>query len=181
MSATKTERNAEIAHLYVNEERTIIDLAEQYGIHHERVRQLLLAQGITDRHYGMRARAGRFNKTVEAHTRIAEGLSTLAQEAENLGLKPDTLRQRFNRAGLPHVQHIAQHGSRHYYQHYHCRCDECRTANRDYMRSLRIKGPRIHGTYSAYANYGCRCLECRRAAVVKRQERKQKRIEEAEV
>jgi len=54
------------------------------------------------------------------------------------------------------------HGSRGAYLYYNCSCDECRTANRLYQKTLRGRTPPRHGN-SGYMNYGCRCDTCSRA------------------
>lgn len=55
----------------------------------------------------------------------------------------------------------AQHGTRSKYNT-GCRCDECRRALREHMRSLQGKPAPSHGL-SGYDNYGCRCDVCREA------------------
>ena len=55
----------------------------------------------------------------------------------------------------------APHGTRARYVS-GCSCDECRAANRAYMRSLKTRPVPNHGV-SGYTNYGCRCATCRRA------------------
>lgn len=64
------------------------------------------------------------------------------------------------------------------YEHYGCRCLECREAHRARIakrRAVRIAelaaDPTIveHGKDSTYGNYGCRCDECREAHHIKEQ------------
>jgi predicted transcriptional regulator len=54
-----------------------------------------------------------------------------------------------------------EHGtlSRYTSRKWRCRCDDCREANRLYVRSLQGKPPPRHGN-SGYVNYGCRCVVC---------------------
>jgi len=53
-----------------------------------------------------------------------------------------------------------------YSQYTHgCRCEECRSAKRNYMRRMRSRTrnmpQELHGTYTGYDNWGCRCWKCR--------------------
>ena len=61
----------------------------------------------------------------------------------------------------------AKHGTRSMYV-MGCYCDDCKSANRDYMRKIKskLKGtePKKHGTLSSYTDYGCRCDGCREAS-----------------
>ena len=60
----------------------------------------------------------------------------------------------------------AKHGTRSMYV-MGCYCDDCKSANREYMRKIKskIKGtePKKHGVLSSYTYYGCRCDDCREA------------------
>lgn len=62
-----------------------------------------------------------------------------------------------------HTESIrAEHGTRSRY-HGGCRCDDCRTAKREYMRTLQGQPAPNHATVSGYVNYGCRCEPCKAA------------------
>lgn len=85
----------------------------------------------------------------------------------------------------------AQHGTRSGYQS-GCRCDECRTALRDYARDRRrenggTQGKRVdipeerHGKNSTYMNYGCRCDPCKAVnSAAQKAERERRQARKAE-
>lgn len=72
------------------------------------------------------------------------------------------------------VHPLAPHGTWNGYQHYRCRCDECRAENRkrafehkqkQWAQRVLVDGRLIHpkakhGTVSGRANYGCECQLC---------------------
>lgn len=59
------------------------------------------------------------------------------------------------------------HGTYSGYAHYGCRCENCKSAFREYVRQARRrrseKEPPRHGTVSGYTNYLCRCELCANA------------------
>lgn len=57
---------------------------------------------------------------------------------------------------------MAEHGTRHMYNYRHCRCELCKEALRNYMRSLKGRPVPTHGE-SGYLNYKCRCDVCKAA------------------
>jgi hypothetical protein len=85
---------------------------------------------------------------------------------------------------IVHLGPRATHGRQATY-HRGCRCDECKVAQRDYMRRLREEmsnainygvprpkrdtgpasatKPTRHGCMNTYSNWGCRCARCTRA------------------
>lgn len=176
MSERLTVRNAQIVGMY-KDGHTLAEVAAEFSISRERVRQLINNAGISQRHYGARNKEAYLTKINAAHSRVSELVSTTNVEAKKLGITTDALRAAFRRKGLPSIAPAPRHGTRHYYQHYKCRCEECLTANRNYQRSLKEVEPPTHGTASAYSNYGCRCIECRVAMRERRRERKQQRLE----
>lgn len=180
MSHRKTQRNEEIIRLYVEDEMTTTQLGRKFSIHGERVRQILMDYGVAERHYGAKARAERTNAVVSSHDRIMTGTSTVKNESEIFGIKPESLTTMFRRYGLEPIRHVAQHGSKSLYQQ-GCRCEPCTQANRDSGRALRGKEPPHHGTVSGYQNYGCKCELCREAGREFRRQLKIKRLERAEI
>lgn len=66
---------------------------------------------------------------------------------------------------------MAKHGTVTRYYTWRCRCEKCRKAAREYMRTLRAKlrtgneAEIPHGTVNGYVNYGCRCELCTKAKV----------------
>lgn len=60
------------------------------------------------------------------------------------------------------------HGKRSTYINYHCRCDECRCANRTYQSRMRLERSQRppseipHGL-GGYLNWSCRCGVCTEA------------------
>ena len=90
-----------------------------------------------------------------------------------------------------------EHGKRQTYVYYKCRCDECRAANREYLRQYRaanreairasqaryttkLKGSEHipHGTRYGYSDFGCRCDECRAANAAYARQRRKGTVEE---
>ena len=76
--------------------------------------------------------------------------------------------------GRPHTAPVPS--SRYAYNHYKCRCDECRDANRLVQRAtvadLRARladefDNLPHGDVSTYDNWGCRCVPCAEAKSIK--------------
>lgn len=61
-----------------------------------------------------------------------------------------------------------RHGTTNGYGNYHCRCTDCREANRlkqvAYVAAVRARGEVVadHGTTTAYST-GCRCEVCKAA------------------
>jgi hypothetical protein len=70
------------------------------------------------------------------------------------------------------------HGTRSRYNSRQCRCEDCRLANREYLR-LHPKPASIpnhlHGTTNAYTHLGCRCDSCRTVATAARMAQSSKR------
>jgi hypothetical protein len=73
------------------------------------------------------------------------------------------------------------HGTIGGYTNHRCRCDDCRVANREYMRSTRARFKLVpakqipHGTTGGYRNYACRCDPCREAHVAYSREYRMRR------
>lgn len=156
-----SERNQTIVARYAEDGLTLEAIGQEFGITKERVRQIVSGAGVKERHYGSRRRE---QETRDAYTRISEGETSVTEEAEKLGLKRESLLDRFRKLDLKFATVIkADHGTRHYYQYYGCRCELCREVIRSYQRSLKGKEPPQHGSTSAYVNYGCRCDLCRKA------------------
>ena len=170
-------RDEEIIRMYVEVQRSLAEVASKFNLSRERVRQILVDAGISERHHGSRRRTEYEAALLDSHERITEGPSSVQIESENFGIKPDSLRVAFRRRNLKLLRKEAQHGTRSYYTRYCCQCDACLEANRAYTEGLKSKEPPHHGTASGYANYGCRCLDCRRAGTEKRREIKRKRLE----
>lgn len=67
---------------------------------------------------------------------------------------------------------LAKHGTVTRYYTLKCRCEKCRKAAREYMRTLRTKlktTPKIPHGLNGYENYGCRCSKCVKAKAKSRQ------------
>lgn len=66
-----------------------------------------------------------------------------------------------NRARRP-----LEHGTVHGYIHHGCRCEECKTAIREYRQQARGRSVpnHLHGHLSTYQYFGCRCDACKGAA-----------------
>lgn len=176
-----SERQVEMGRLYVEEGLTYREIAERYGISRQRVAQLLEPFGFP-RHWGRRRQLERARTLEAVHERVRSGETSLRDEWEALGYaSEDSLRNALLSLGL-HFERHAPHGVRWRYNR-GCRCELCKVAHREYMRSLRRSEPRTHGTASAYTNYGCRCAECREAVRVYRRElaARQRRKKEAVV
>lgn len=133
-------------------------------ISRQRVQQILSTVEL-DLHYGQRRREERVTRLKDAHARLCARESTVAEEAERLGYKTtQALLNALWRLGLtrPPVEPPA-HGTYYRYNHYRCRCDECRKAAREHHLARIKRGPKKHGTASAYRNFGCRCAKCTKA------------------
>lgn len=174
-----TERNQTIIEMYLGR-KTLQEIGDEYGLTRERVRQIV-APFVSERHYGSAKREARDLKILEAHGRIQQGWTSVEEEAELLGLLPDTLRVNFRKRGLKLKVHRApEHGTRHRYQQ-GCKCDECLGALRDYMASLKGKEPPHHGTASGYGNYGCRCDSCKEAGSIQQHVYRERRKQRAQL
>jgi AraC-like DNA-binding protein len=153
----------EMAEMYA-QGYSLSDIAAKFGTSRQRVHQLIA--DTYDRPHGGRLRKQRYEERVlAAHSRIHEGVTTAAEEAEDMGIQEVALRAALSRRNLrlpPKRPPSPLHGSYYRYQE-GCRCDECRAAQKAYMKKLQERGPREHGTESAYRNYKCRCDECRAA------------------
>ena len=161
MSARMDKRNAAIVEMYVGSKLTLAEVASEFLITRERVRQILNNAGVVERHGNIAYQEDYQADLTAAHQRICSGESTVEQEAKDFGIKRRSFTEALRRHGLKLPSPAsAEHGTRYYYSHYGCRCDLCRTANREYSRSLKGKEPPTHGA-SGYTNYGCRCIECR--------------------
>src|SRR3990172_3962930 len=156
-----SKRNDEIVTRYIDDGFSLQDVGKEFGITRERVRQILAHAGITERHQGIHNKLERKSTTQDAYARITEGLITVVEEAERIGIKTTSLYARFHRYQLPSLKKEAEHGTCYYYRNYRCRCDNCRAAIRAYSQKLKTKEAPHHGTLSGYHNYGCRCDVCR--------------------
>jgi len=156
---------------------SLSEIARNFGTTRQRVHQLI--RGTYDRpHYGQ-LRRERYESSIRAaHARILEEVSDLATEAEQLGIKPNSLRVAFHNKGLtlPGPPPAPEHGTPYRYKT-GCRCAECKAAVREYRNRLIAKGPKVHGTVSAYRNYACRCDECRAAGSVANRIDREKRLQ----
>lgn len=63
-----------------------------------------------------------------------------------------------------------EHGTHNMYQHYGCRCVDCKAASAARSRRLRANWLKVnrastapHGVRTTYVNYGCRCAPCKKA------------------
>lgn len=156
-----TERNQQILDKYMSG-LSLEEVGSEFGITRQRVHQIV-APRTSHRHYGTPKRQLYDLKIREAFERVLAKQSTVEDEADALGILPDSLRVRFRAKGLELPRHESPlHGTKYRYNR-GCRCDECREASRRHQRSLRQKEPRQHGTVSAYINFACRCNPCRKA------------------
>lgn len=140
-------RNQMIAHWYTEEKLTLAEIGQQVGISRERVRQILVSQGVTERHYGAKHKEEREKETRLAHQRISSGETTLEWETAYLQLAPGTLSSRFSKLGLTTPRRTAEHGTRsRYVGPEKCRCTPCRMANSVYMQQLRRRRKESHAS-----------------------------------
>jgi hypothetical protein len=167
-------RNEWIADLYLNQRWSMTEIGKEVGVSRERIRQILVASGVEDRHNWSLRREARENSLLAAWAHILEGTRTLEGEADRLGIAPGTLRMELNKRKLRIPRAQPQHGTRHRYAYYSCRCEDCVQANRDYMRSLKQKEAPHHGTPSGYRNYACRCEPCRQAGAKYERQRRER-------
>lgn len=158
--------------MYLKEELTLEEIGDEFGISRQRVGQIIGPQREKS-HYGRKRQEERRRRIEEAHANVLNE-STVAQEAERLGVKRESLYAAFARQGLKLAPEQREHGT--YYRYRKgCRCTECVDAAKEEKLQRFIRGPSIHGTESAYQNYGCRCRPCRNAArAARRRRRRQK-------
>ena len=135
------------------------DIGKLHGISGQRVAQLTgkLGRRLRPAHQKIR------EERTAAYERIMAGNSTLKEEAQNLGMKPNRLRSYLSDRGMKIPSTSPEHGTWYRYSRTACRCKECKEAAREERRKRVARGPKVHGTQSAYANYGCRCAPCRAA------------------
>ena len=177
-----SEREQQMARLYVEEGLTYEQIAKRYKITRQRVGQILGPMDLA-KHQGIRWRAERLAALHSAHARIAAGESTVDEEAAALGYaKGNYLRTELWRIGIPvktPPKPEPEHGTIQRYKR-GCHCDECRRANRDRARSLRGGEPPSHGE-SGYRNYGCHCQTCKEGARVADRNRRAQRRKKKEI
>ena len=170
-----TARNQQIVERYL-EGFSLTEVGEEFGITRERVRQILLTKGITQRHGGTKRREAHETQIQAAYQQVLEGKSA-KDVAEIFGLTPESLRDNLRRRGLPIPKPEPRHGTRYYYMKYECRCELCKEAVRAHTASLKGQEPPQHGTHSAYHNYACRCAPCKAAGRDLRRQQKIRRLE----
>lgn len=155
-------RQGKMLSLYNKDGLTYQEIADRYGITRQRVQQLIGDQ-IKEAHYGRAKKERREKQFRAAHRALLRGATTVEREAEALGIMPQSLRTGLNRLGLKlPVKESPLHGT--YYRYSRgCRCPECRAAQQEHFRQMKLREPPRHGTASAYRNYGCRCDPCRAA------------------
>lgn len=129
---------AEAVRLHVEEGLTFAAIGRRFGVTRERIRQVVAAQG-------QRSLTHERQRAESSYKRIARAVAVAA----GYELRSAT-------------SGTHKHGTRSSYVHAGCRCDECRAAQRAYMRTLRGRTPPTH-SYSGYTNYGCRCAVCTQA------------------
>ena len=174
-----TKRNQTIIEKYLSG-KTLQEVGDEYGITRERVRQIVHAQS-DERHYGAHKREARDLKIRQAFGRVLQGWTSVEDEAELLGILPDTLRVNFKRRGLKLPRNSSPtHGTRHRYNQ-GCRCPECTEVIREYMRGLKKKEAPHHGTASGYMNYGCRCDRCKQAGSIANRINRERRKRRAQL
>lgn len=167
-----TARNVEIARM-VAEGASDAEIAERLGTTRQAVSQARRKQGIlrdtTPR--APRARRAKVDHTEEITRLHAEGL-TDREIADTIGLAQTTVSRIRRELKLPALttlpwrrdpSELAGHGTNASFAR-GCRCDECREANREYMRAYRERrraaGPgEYHGTAYGY-QMGCRGTGC---------------------
>lgn len=133
-----TKRDQQIARLYTAKRLSLGEVGEQFGLSKERVRQILIEQGITDRHSESERGRKLKEETKIAHERVLTGEGTVKTEADHLCITPSALQKRFWILGLRTPRQEAEHGTRSRYVGPHrCRCDLCRKAHATYMREFR--------------------------------------------
>ena len=99
-----SKRNDEIVTRYIDDGFSLQDVGKEFGITRERVRQILAHAGITERHQGIHNKLERKSTTQDAYARITEGLITVVEEAERIGIKTTSLYARFHRYQLPSLK-----------------------------------------------------------------------------
>lgn len=167
-----TARNAEIARL-AGEGLSDAEIAERVGVTRQAVSQARRKQGILRDTAPRTPRVPRVKVDhTEEITRLhADGL-TDREIADTIGLAQTTVSRMRRELKLPALttlpwrrdpSELAGHGTNASYAR-GCRCDDCREANREYMRAYRERrraaGPgEYHGTAYGY-QMGCRGTGC---------------------
>lgn len=168
-----TGRDQKILDMYMDG-YSLTDVGKEFGLTRQRIHQIISPLS-KERHHGGLRRQKYAAKISAAYERVLSHESTLSEEAERLGMKPNSLRLAFRVRGLRIPRRQAPlHGTRYRYSQ-GCRCDECRAAAVKYQRTFLGREPPIHGTASAYSNYGCRCRDCRAAQSRKNREYRERR------
>lgn len=136
-------RDRLIVDMYTKDEFTTTEIGQKLSITAERVRQILVREGVTWRHRGQRERD---QETLIALERLVTGEATWKEEAERLGITVSGLESRFKRRGLRTGRiRIARHGERSRYVG-GCRCEFCKRANTIYMREFRHQRKRVNAS-----------------------------------
>lgn len=185
-----TDRQTEMARLYVEQGLTYAEIGKEFGVSRQRVGQILGELDLVDL-VAPRARAEREVALRAAHARITAQETTREAEIEGLGYKNwDSLYSAFRKIGLTVERHheLPPHGTNARYRHKSepCRedngrpCAACRKAHNEEQKRLKGRKPPKHGTVSGYANYECRCKRCVAAARRDRRAKKQRRRKHAQ-
>lgn len=127
------KRNKNIARLYSDEKLTLEEVGGYYGITRERVRQILVHMGITDRHNGKTLRqAEREKLAIKAYIWRKRNSATNTQTAKHFNINRNYLNYILHEADLTTPIIAPEHGSQAYNNG--CRCDICKTAHNERMK-----------------------------------------------